>query len=87
MAEFLEECQRILRYRHLSYPTEQAYLDWIEKLVRHFKRVKLQDRDSTHAREYLRYLANQRGISATTQHVAFSAILFLFRPVLDKELD
>jgi integron integrase len=87
MSEFLEECQRVIRYRHLSYHTEKSYLDWIEKFVRHFKRVKPQDMESTHAREYLAYLANERGISATTQNVAFSAILFLFRHVLDKELD
>jgi site-specific recombinase XerD len=35
----------------------------------------------------LTYLANERQVSATTQNVAFSAILFLFRYVLEKELD
>jgi hypothetical protein len=39
MAQFLEECRRSMRYRHLSYHTEQSYLDWIEKFVRHFKRL------------------------------------------------
>ncbi len=87
MAEFIEECRRVLRYRHLSYHTEQSYLDWIEKFVRHFKRIKPQDMDSTHARAYLTYLASERGVSAATQNVAFSAILFLFRHVLNRELD
>jgi site-specific recombinase XerD len=40
MALFLEGCQRVMRYRHLSYHPEKSYLDWIEKLVRHFKRIK-----------------------------------------------
>jgi integron integrase len=35
----------------------------------------------------LTYLAHERSVSATTQNVAFSAILFLFHHVLDKELD
>lgn len=87
MAEFLEECRRAIRYRLLSYHTEKSYLDWMEKFVRHFKRVKPQDMDSWHAREYLTYLATERQVSAPTQNVAFSAILFLFRHVLDKELD
>ncbi len=87
MSQFLEECQRVMRYRHLSYHTEKSYLDWIEKFVRHFKRIKPQDMESTHAREYLTYLAHERSVSATTQNVAFSAILLLFRHILDKELD
>ncbi len=87
MLEFLDECRRVMRYRHLSYHTEKSYLDWIERFVRHFKRVKPQDMESTQAREFLTYLANERAISAATQNVAFSAILFLFRHVLEKELD
>jgi site-specific recombinase XerD len=87
MAEFLNECRRVMRYRHLSYHTEKSYLDWIEKFVCYFKRIKPQDMDSSQAREYLTYLANERQVSATTQNVVFSAILFLFRYVLEKELD
>jgi len=40
MSQFLDECRRIMRYRHLSYHTEKSYLDWIERFVRHFKRIK-----------------------------------------------
>lgn len=87
MAEFLEACQRLMRYRYLSYHTERSYLDLVEKFVRHFKRLKLQERESWHVREYLTYLMHEHGISAATQNVAFSGILFLFRHVLDKELD
>ena len=76
-----------MRYRYLSYHTEKSYLDWIEKFIRHFKRIKPQDMESDHAREYLTYLANERQVMAATQNVAFSAILFLFRYVLQKELD
>jgi len=87
MSEFLDECRRVMRYRHLSYHTEKSYLDWIEKFVRHFKRVKPPEMESSHVREYLTYLANERAVSATTQNVAFSAILFLFRHVLERELE
>jgi integron integrase len=87
MDEFLEACRRVMRYRHLSYHTEKSYLDWIERFVRHFKRIKPQDMQSEHAREFLTFLANERSVTAPTQNVAFSAILFLFRHVLEKELD
>jgi integron integrase len=86
-AEFLEACRRAMRYRHLSYHTEKSYLDWIERFVRHFKRVKPQDMESEHAREFLTFLANERGVTAPTQNLAFSALLFLFRHVLEKELN
>ena len=87
MPEFLDECRRVMRYRHLSYHTEKSYLDWIERFVRHFKRIKPQDMESLQARAFLTYLANERAVSAATQNVACSAILFLFRHVLAKELD
>ena len=87
MDAFLDACQRVMRYRHLSYHTEKSYLDWIERFVRHFKRVKPQEMESFHAREFLTHLANDRAVTASTQNVAFSAILFLFRHVLDKDLD
>jgi site-specific recombinase XerD len=87
MDEFLEACRRVMRYRRLSYHTEKSYLDWIERIVRHFKRVKPQDMDSAHAREFLTHLASEGAITSNTQNIAFSAILFLFRHILDKELD
>lgn len=87
MGEFLEACRRAMRYRHLSYHTEKSYLDWIERFVRHFKRLNPQDIKSEQAREFLSYLANERALTAQTQNIAYSAILFLFRHVLEKELD
>lgn len=87
MEEFLAHCRRVMRYRRLSLHTERSYLDWIEKFVRHFKKVRPQQMSSQHVREYLTYLANERAVSAKTQNIAFSAILFLFRHVLDRELD
>lgn len=67
MEDFLGECRRVMRYRHFSYHTKQSYLDWIEKFVRHFKRIKPQEMESEQAREYLTYLANEREVSANTQ--------------------
>jgi integron integrase len=37
-------------------------------------------------REFLSYLAVERNVAASTQNVAFSALLFLYRDVLDMEL-
>ena len=42
MDEFLDACRSAMRYRRLSYHTEKTYLDWIERFVRHFKRIKPQ---------------------------------------------
>jgi len=87
MPEFLGVCRSAIRYRQLSYHTEKAYLEWIERFVRYFKRVKPQDMESEHARIFLTYLAAELEVTAPTQNVAFSAILFLFRHVLHKDLD
>jgi hypothetical protein len=36
MAACLGVCQRVMRFQHLSYHTEQFYLDWIERFVHDF---------------------------------------------------
>jgi len=43
--------------------------------------------DSTHVKDFLTYLAVERKVAASTQNQAFNAILFLFRHILDKQID
>lgn len=41
---------------------------------------------SSDVKEFLKYLAIKRNVSASTQNQAFNALLFLFRHVLKKDL-
>jgi integron integrase len=75
-----------VRGRHYSFRTEKAYLGWIRRYILfHGKRHP----DALGVPEVVAYLAHLAGaghVSASTQNQAFSAILFLYRDVLGREL-
>ncbi|MBE2181604.1 MAG: integron integrase [Chthoniobacterales bacterium] len=82
---FLDEVRRRIRTRHLSYRTEQTYLQWTRRFLV-FARPESRDAlENEHVRSYLGYLAVKRGVAASTQNQAFNAVLFVFREVLGKE--
>lgn len=79
---FLETVRAEIRTRHMSLRTEEAYLHRIKEFILfHDKRhPEMLGRDDI--RLYLSYLANERDVAASTQNVARSALLFLYRDVL-----
>ncbi|MDD9893384.1 MAG: integron integrase [Gammaproteobacteria bacterium] len=89
-AERTELGQRIrneLRTLHYSYSTEQTYVDWIKRyLMFHgwHDPVGLVEADIN---AFLSHLAVDRNVSESTQTQALSALLFLYRNVLEQELD
>ena len=75
-----------IRLKHYSLRTEQAYVDWIRRyIVFHGKRHP-SDLGSEDIERFLSHLAVERQVAASTQNQAKSALLFLYREVLDVEL-
>jgi integron integrase len=77
--------RQAIRVRHYSRRTEQAYVGWIRRfIVFHGKRHprELGQEDVT---AFVSHLAG-RGVSASTQNQALSAVLFLFEVVLGQRL-
>ena len=84
--KLLDQVRDAVRVRHLSYRTEQAYVDWIRRFILfHKKRHPIEMRE-TEVSQFLTYLAVKKKAAASTQNQALSAILFLYRDVLKKEL-
>jgi len=84
--KLLDQVRDAVRVRHLSYRTEQAYVDWIRRFILfHKKRHPIEMRE-TEVSQFLTYLAVKKKVAASTQNQALSAILFLYRDVLKKEL-
>lgn len=82
----LDRVRQALRSRHYSPRTEKAYVGWIRRyIVFHGKRHPLEMGADEVAR-FLSSLASGRNVSASTQNQAFSALLFLYRKVLQREL-
>jgi site-specific recombinase XerD len=83
--KLLDRVRQAIRIRHYSRRTEQAYTAWIRRfIVFHGKRHprELGEREVT---AFVSHLA-ERGVSASTQNQALSAILFLFDVVLGERL-
>jgi integron integrase len=75
-----------LRLGHFSLRTEQAYRGWVVRYVRyHDLRHPLEMREDE-VLEFLRHLAEDRHVAASTQVQALAALQFLYREVLDRPL-
>lgn len=74
-----------IRLRHYSIRTEESYVDWARRFILfHGKRHPL-EMGAEEIRDFLSYLASERNVSASTQNQAKSALLFLYRAVLQIE--
>jgi integron integrase len=71
-----------IRTRHYSRRTEQAYWHWVRQFVLWSGKRHPVDMGAPEVGDFLTYLATQRNVSASTQRVALSALLFLYRSVL-----
>lgn len=86
----LDQVRERIRYLHYSLQTEKAYLYWIKFLIRWHGR----DGPMQHPREmgvteveaFLTMLATERRVSTSTHNQALSALLFLYREVLNIDL-
>ena len=75
-----------MRTRYMSLRTEQAYLHWMRRYIRHHGQVSPRQLGATHVEAFLSSLATRGRVSASTQNRALCAILFLYRQVLKTDL-
>ncbi|MCF6248738.1 MAG: integron integrase [Desulfobacula sp.] len=86
--KLMDQVREVLRYHHYAYRTEQAYCQWILRYIRFFgNKIHPRDLSSHHIERFLSDLAVKRKVSASTQHQALNALVFLYRDVLDIPLD
>ena len=79
----LDQVRGAVRVRHYSIRTESAYVDWIRRfIIFHGKRHPSQ-LGAAEVTAFLTHLAVERNVSASTQAQAKSALLFLYRHVLE----
>jgi integron integrase len=75
-----------IRVRHFSYRTETSYIAWVRRFIRFHGGRHPRELDGPEVQSFLNHLAVERKVSASTQNQALSAILFLYREVLEKDL-
>ncbi len=84
---FIDNAHTVLRVQHKSYRTEQTYIGWIRRFACFLRNTPPDDVTETHLRHYLSTLAVERHVSGATQLQAFNALLFLFRHVLQQNVN
>ena len=81
----LDAVREAVRTRHYSRRTESAYVGWIRFVLFHGKRHPA-EMGAEEVTRFLSHLAVGLQVAASTQNQALSALLFLYREVLNVEL-
>ena len=82
----LDQVRARIRVLHYSIRTEQAYVDWIKRYIRFFDKRHPRELSAEHVEGFLSHLAVDRNVAASMQNQAKSALLFLYKEVLQTEL-
>lgn len=82
----LDQVRDALRLKHYARSTEQTYIHWIRHFILLHNKRHPKDIGASELRDFLTHLAVVRQVSASTQNQALSAMLFLYRNVLDLPL-
>jgi integron integrase len=86
VSELIDQLQRALRARHYSRRTEQAYCRWVRRFIRFHGLRHPADLAEPEINAFLTFLAVHEHVSASTQTQALSALLFLYRHVLHRQV-
>lgn len=85
--KLLDRVRETTRRKHYSIRTEKSYVAWIRRYILfHNKRHPL-EMGRAEIEAFPTYLAISRKVAASTQSQALSALLLLYRDVLNEDLD
>ena len=84
--KLLDQVRDVIRRKHFSIRTEQAYVDWIRRFILFHDKRHPREMAEAEVTEFLTYLAREGRVAASTQNQALSALLFLYKQVLKQEI-
>jgi integron integrase len=82
----LDRVRQALRARHLSRRTEEAYVGWIRRFIFFHGKRHPAGMGAPEVTKFLTSLAVDGQVAASTQNQALSALLFLYKEVLEIDL-
>lgn len=82
----LDQVRGKIRLKHYSLRTEQAYSDWIRRFIHFHGKRHPREMGAAEVESFLTHLAVVGKVAASTQNQAKSALLFLYKEVLESEL-
>lgn len=85
--KLLDRVKDMVRMKHYAYSTEQSYVQWIRRYILFHDKRHPQEMGAVEVEAFLTHLAVTENVAASTQNQALSALLFLYRYVLEQPLD
>lgn len=82
----MDSLREALRSRHYSHRTEQTYCHWAKRFIFFHKVRHPAEMAEPEINAFLTHLAVKEKVSASTQNQALSALLFLYRHVIGREV-
>jgi integron integrase len=84
--KLLEQVRQRIRVKHYSIRTEETYLSWIRRFIFFHQKRHPREMGVREIEAFLTHLAVEGNVAASTQNQALSAILFLYKEVLELDL-
>ncbi len=84
--KLLDQVRDVIRLKHYSIRTEQAYLGWIKRYILYNGKRHPKDMGANEVTRFLTHLAVEGNVAASTQNQALNAVLFLYREILKIDL-
>ena len=84
--KLFDRVREVMRLKHMSFRTEEAYLYWIKQFLLFHKQRNPETMNTPEIRSYLSHLARDKDVSASTQNLALNSVMFLYTQVLKKEI-
>ncbi len=83
----IQKLRARLRLLHHPLSTETAYVNWLQRFMRHLGTENINDASPGQIGDFLTDLAVAGNVTASTQNQALAALLFYFQKVLGRELN
>jgi len=84
--KLLDQLREAIRSRHYSRRTETSYCNWVKRYIYFHDVCHQAEMAEPEINAFLTHLAVKEKVSASTQNQALSALLFLYRHVIGREI-
>jgi integron integrase len=84
--KLLDQMREALRIQHYAIRTEEAYIQWVRRFILFHNKRHPKEMGIPEVEAFLTHLAIEQNVASSTQNQALSAILFLYRHVLQQPL-
>ncbi len=84
--KILDQLRAVIRLRHYSIRTEEAYTQWVKRFIFFHGKRHPEEMGRAEVEAFLTYLAVERKVAAATQNQAINVLVFFYREIIKREI-